>query len=85
MEAKHKEYEDVLSFMAATNLTQQTEHDPREDGEGEGPPKTTESYVTMESLSALGNFAPGLIEHQCGGDKHVTMYKDEKQGGMAPK
>ena len=33
----------------------------------------------MESLVALEAFAPGLIENQCGGDKHVTMYKDEKR------
>ena len=33
----------------------------------------------MESLSALEAFAPGLIEHQCAGDKHVTMYKDERR------
>ena len=32
----------------------------------------------MESLVALEAFAPGLIENQCAGDKHVTMYKDER-------
>ena len=33
----------------------------------------------MESLAALEAFAPGLIEHQSSGDKHVTMYKDDKR------
>ena len=33
----------------------------------------------MESLAALEALAPGLIENQCSGDKHVTMYKDDKR------
>ena len=36
-------------------------------------------YVTMESLSSLAAIAPGIIGNQCAGDKHVTMYKDEKR------
>eukprot|EP00975_Prorocentrum_lima_P047912 10020762-Prorocentrum_lima.AAC.1 len=56
-----------------------TEKDPR-DGAGPEPP-TAESvdYVTMESLAVLEAFAPGLIENQSAGDKHVTMYKDERR------
>ena len=39
----------------------------------------TAHYATMESLAALEAVAPGLIENQCAGDKHVTMYKDDKR------
>ena len=33
----------------------------------------------MEILAASEAFAPSLIENQCAGDKHVTMYKDERR------
>ena len=81
LEMKHQEYEDLLAFMAAPMDASPsvTEKDPR-DGAGPEPP-TAESvdYVTMESLAALEAFAPGLIENQSAGDKHVTMYKDERR------
>ena len=53
------------------------EHDPRVKGAEELPDEEHGSdYVTMESLAALEAHAPGLIEHQSLGDKHITMYKD---------
>ena len=33
----------------------------------------------MESLAALEAHAPGLLEHQSVGDKHVAMLNDEKR------
>ena len=33
----------------------------------------------MESLAALEPHAPGLLQHQSAGDKHVTMLKDDRR------
>ena len=85
LEAEHQKYEDLLSFMASSTPNPQSvdaEEDPREDagaGTAGTPNQESVDYVTMDSLSALEALAPGLIEHQCAGDKHVTMYKDERR------
>lgn len=79
LEAKHREYEDVLAFMVTPSNPNPAEEnkDPREDTEKSNTQST--DYVTMESLAALEAFAPGLIDNQCANDKHVTMFKDEKR------
>ena len=81
LEAKHKDFENVLEFMAtqASPNPASSDQDPREDSGASPPNQESVDFITMESLAALEAFAPGLIEHQCGGDKHVTMYKDEKR------
>ncbi len=81
LEMKHQEYEDLLAFMVApTDSTPAAmEKDPREDASTEAPQAKSVDYVTMESLPALEAHAPGLIEHQSAGDKHVTMFRDEKR------
>ena len=80
LEAKHQEFEDMLAFMASPIKPNAADPqmDPRDKPEDNTPPESSD-YVTMESLVALEAFAPGLIENQCSGDKHVTMYKDEKR------
>ena len=80
LEVKHKDFEDILSFMALpAGPGTEPETDPRGGPNGIGP--DTESHVTptMESLAALEAHAPGLVEHQAAGDKHVTMLKDDKR------
>ena len=82
MEAKHRDYEDMLVFMATLTKpdSDDLQNDPRGNSEAEASINSESvDYVTMESLAALEAFAPGLIENQCSGDKHVTMFKDEKR------
>ena len=78
LEVKHKDYEDMLSFMAspAAPATDPVK-DPREDPNPNGSATEPKDSPTMESLAALEAHAPGLLEHQSAGDKHVTMLKDE--------
>ena len=84
LEKSHREYEDVLSFMASgiPNVAEGDKEDPRENEAKVPPEEKLADYVTMDSLAALEAFAPGLIEHQCFGDKHVTMYKDVQRHEM---
>ena len=81
LETKHREYEDMLAFLAVSPNPNPdgAEKDPRENDIAEPPKTQGEDYVTMESMSALEAFAPGLIEQQAAGDKHVIMYKDDKR------
>ena len=55
--------------------------DPRENPNPDS--SATESkpndLPTMESLAALEAHAPGLLQHQSAGDKHVAMLKDDKR------
>ena len=53
--------------------------DPRENPNPDSCATEPKDSPTMESLAALEAHAPGLLEHQAAGDKHVTMLKDEKR------
>ena len=76
--ASEEAYAPVLYEMVYPNATEK-EQDPREIEGGATPKPDSTDYVTMETLAALEAFAPGLIENQRAGDKHVTMYKDDKR------
>ena len=81
LEVKHKDYEDMLSFMAsAAGPATDPVTDPREDPNPDS--SATEDLPTMESLAALEAHAPGLLENQSAGDKHVTLLKDERHREM---
>ena len=71
----------MLSFMASpAGPARDPLEDPREGPNPESlAPKPICDLITMESLAALEAHAPGLLEHQAAGDKHVTMLKDEKR------
>ena len=84
LEKKHREFEDMLSFMAAPGpQAPGAEDDPRgkdgPNGEHVDDPPPEGNYVTMESLSSLEALAPGLIENASLSDKHITMYKDDNR------
>ena len=53
--------------------------DPRDNPKPDSGATEPNDLPTMESLAALEAHAPGLIQHQAAGDKHVTMLKDKKR------
>ena len=78
LEVKHKDFEDRLSFMASpAGPVKDPATDPREEPNPEGG--APEDLPTMDSLAALEAHAPGLLQNQSAGDKHVTMLKDDRR------
>lgn len=76
LEQNHsKNFEDLLSYMASGTSAAAPADDPRDTPTPKEEAKN--DFPTFESLAALQGHAPGLIEIQAMGDKHVTLLKDD--------